>query len=250
MVKVKEDLTGKKFNHWTVLEQADDYVNPNTGARCSRWLCECDCEDKTRKVVNGSYLKNGESKSCGCHKRKVTSERSKKYNTYDLSGEYGIGYTSKGEEFYFDLEDYDLIKNYCWYIRDDGYVVTNVYFNTNYNRPLLFHKLLLPDEIQIDHKNHKKYDNQKENLRPCNNSNNQWNKGLYKNNTTGVTGVSWDKRRRKWRVRINVCKKEIFIGFFDDFDDAVKARKEAEERYFGEWSYDNSMGGDEINDLS
>ena len=41
------------------------------------------------------------------------SETFKKYNTYDLSGEYGIGYTSKGEEFYFDLDDYDKIKDYC-----------------------------------------------------------------------------------------------------------------------------------------
>lgn len=32
-------------------------------------------------------------------------------NTYDLSGEYGIGYTTKGEEFWFDLEDYDKIKS-------------------------------------------------------------------------------------------------------------------------------------------
>ena len=34
----------------------------------------------------------------------------KKYNTYDLSGEYGIGYSNSGKEFYFDLDDYDLIK--------------------------------------------------------------------------------------------------------------------------------------------
>lgn len=30
-------------------------------------------------------------------------------NTYDLSGEYGIGYTSNGEQFYFDKEDFCLI---------------------------------------------------------------------------------------------------------------------------------------------
>ena len=46
----------------------------------------------------------------------------KKYNTYDLTGEYGIGYTSKDEEFYFDLEDYDKIKDYCWRITMQGYV--------------------------------------------------------------------------------------------------------------------------------
>ena len=39
----------------------------------------------------------------------------KKSNIYDLSGEYGIGRASNtNQEFYFDLEDYDKIKDYCW----------------------------------------------------------------------------------------------------------------------------------------
>ena len=39
----------------------------------------------------------------------------KKYNKYDItSHDYGIGWTYDGYEFYFDLLDYDLIKNYCW----------------------------------------------------------------------------------------------------------------------------------------
>ena len=67
------------------------------------------------------------------------------------------------------------------------------------------------------------------------------NRGLSSNNTSGVTGVSWVKSRQKWRVRINVLKKEINLGLFSNFEDAVKVRKMAEEKYFGEFSYDNSM---------
>ena len=38
----------------------------------------------------------------------------RKENIYDLSGEFGIGYcTNTGSPFYFDLEDYNKIKNYC-----------------------------------------------------------------------------------------------------------------------------------------
>lgn len=33
-----------------------------------------------------------------------------KHNTYDLSGDFGIGYTDKGEKFYFDISDYEKIK--------------------------------------------------------------------------------------------------------------------------------------------
>lgn len=46
------------------------------------------------------------------------------------------------------------------------------------------------------------------------------------------TGVNWDKSRNKWQVDIRVNKKTIYIGRFVDIEDARKARKEAEEKYF------------------
>ena len=64
---------------------------------------------------------------------------------------------------------------------------------------------------------------------------------LRRNNTSGVKGVNFDKRLQQWRSRIGVNKKTIELGYFDKFEDAVKARKEAEEKYFGEFSYDNSQ---------
>ena len=63
---------------------------------------------------------------------------------------------------------------------------------------------------------------------------------IRENNTSGVTGVDWSKKYQKWRARICVNKKEIHLGQFEEFDKAVAARKEAENKYFGEWSYDNS----------
>lgn len=58
-------------------------------------------------------------------KSKIISESKKKKNTYDLSGEYGIGYTEKGECFYFDLSDYNKIKDYYWRISKQGYIVAH-----------------------------------------------------------------------------------------------------------------------------
>lgn len=54
-------------------------------------------------------------------------------------------------------------------------------------------------------------------------------------NSSGVTGVFWNKRLFKWSVKINFQKKYHFLGNFKDFDNAVKARKEAEIKYFGEY---------------
>ena len=62
-----------------------------------------------------------------------------------------------------------------------------------------------------------------------------------RNNKSGATGVYWDKRRNNWYAQITYNKKTISLGAFTDFDEAVKARKKAEEKYFGEYSYDNSM---------
>lgn len=67
MVKVREDLTGRKFGRLTVLEQAEDYVSPK-GTHCTRWLCECSCKNHNKIIVNGYALRRGETKSCGCLK--------------------------------------------------------------------------------------------------------------------------------------------------------------------------------------
>ena len=112
---VVEDLTDMTFNHLTVVERGDDYIQ-KSGKHRVMWLCKCDCGNPELVAVRSDSLKNGHIKSCGCihDKRSVDLGKSrKKYNTYDLSGEYGIGYTSNGDTFYFDLEDYDKIKDYC-----------------------------------------------------------------------------------------------------------------------------------------
>jgi hypothetical protein len=61
------------------------------------------------------------------------------------------------------------------------------------------------------------------------------------NNTSGISGVNWDKNLQKWRARITVNYKRINLGVYANFEDAKIARLKAEEKYFGEYSYDNSM---------
>lgn len=53
-------------------------------------------------------------------------------------------------------------------------------------------------------------------------------------NTSGRTGVYWDKEKSKWNPKIAVQYKQKHLGYFDKFEDAVKARVEAEILYFGE----------------
>ena len=58
------------------------------------------------------------------------------------------------------------------------------------------------------------------------------NKKLPKNNKSGHKGVWWDNRRNKWLAYISIQKKRIELGYFKDYEEAVKVREEAEERYF------------------
>ena len=116
------DLIGQVFGKLTVINRAEDYVSPK-GQRKTQWLCECSCDAHNRIVVLGNNLIKNNTNSCGCLQKERASESNKEYNDYDLSGEYGIGYTFKDEKFYFDLEDYDKIKSYCWCVTNDGYII-------------------------------------------------------------------------------------------------------------------------------
>ena len=66
------------------------------------------------------------------------------------------------------------------------------------------------------------------------------NKEQQRNNTSGHTGITWHKKAQKWQAYIKINNKNKYLGLYDDIQDAIKAREEAEEKYFGEWSYKNS----------
>lgn len=166
----------------------------------------------------------------------MVSKANKKYNTYDLSGEYGIGYTNNGKEFWFDLEDYNTIKNYCWHICGDGYVTA---YNNDTGGNISFHRLLYPLSESIDHINHIKHDNRKTNLRTCSQRENNLNRLMKPSDTSGVTGVC-GAYNNKWDARIQVNGK-YHTKRFDNFEDAVAQRKKWEDEFFGEFSYENSM---------
>ena len=251
MVKVKKDLTGQIFERLTVLKQAEDYISPNGKHHC-QWLCECNCkkDNKNLVIVRGAGLHSKKTLSCGCLSRErlivANKEKKKKYNQYDLTGEYGVGWTASGKEFYFDLEDYDKIKDYSWHIAN-GYISAKKLDGSD--REIRMHRIVLNlvdvsyNDIKVDHIHGKetRNDNRKSNLRMANDSQNNINKGLRSNNTSGVTGVSWNQKRNKWHARLWKNRQTIDLGHFSNFDDAVQARKQAEDKYFGEWSYDNSM---------
>ena len=202
-----------------------------------RWKCECKCGAVT--YVKTNALISGNTMSCGCYKNDLCCEV-RKPNTYDLSDEYGIGVASDGvTKFFFDKEDFEKIKAYNWRCHPSGYMVS-----TNKTQGILMHRLIMDviksDDI-VDHIGHNLLDNRKCNLRITTHNGNLKNKSISKRNKSGVTGVCWEERSQKWHSYIWTNGKTIHLGRFDNFDDAVNARKEAEVKYFGSFSYDASM---------
>ena len=84
---------------------------------------------------------------------------------------------------------------------------------------------------ELDHINHCPLDNRIENLREVSHQKNHMNQSRYKDNISGVTGVSWNKRTQKWRAYINVEGKQVHLGLFTYFFHAVIARNLAELHY-------------------
>lgn len=62
-----DDLTGKRFNRWTVIKRVGTYYSPARDGVTPTYLCRCDCG--TERVVIGRNVKYGLSKSCGCLRR-------------------------------------------------------------------------------------------------------------------------------------------------------------------------------------
>lgn len=231
-----------KFGKLTVVEQLKPHYTSG-GNKRYLWRSECDCGRCNNVIGATSDYTSGKVWRCTyCVKdaaSKRMSETNKKYNRYDLSGEYGIGYTSNGEEFWFDLEDYDKIKKYCWFKH-------RKYFEARIgDKKIGLHKLVMNDienQFDVDHiKTENKFDNRKLNLRLATRSNNCMNSIIPKNNTSGVVGVRCHSRDNIWEAYIYINKKCTYLGRFNNFNDAVKARKEAEEKYYKEFSYDNSQ---------
>lgn len=140
----------------------------------------------------------------------------------------------KGESM-IDIEDIDKIKNYKWYI-SYGYCVTK---GVDHNNGIDMANVIFNDfENKYDHINHNRLDNRKINLRPVTSHQNAMNMGKKCTNTSGVTGVRQEDHCKtvKWVALLTYNYKTQWLGSYDTFDEAVKARLKGEIKYFEKYS--------------
>lgn len=214
-VSRKRDLAGETVGHWRVLAE---YGRNAYGAVL--WLCVCACG--TRRTVVSSSLVNGKSTNCGCVQKQKNTVRSTKHGlhhtperavwsamkqrcsnpkvpSYPYYGGRGIKVSPEWQD------------SFAAFIRDMG------------RRPSAAHTLERLD-------NSKGYC--KENCAWVSRTDNNRNKRTYRTNNTGVSGITRTKEG-KFNVSIGKSGKRSYIGRYDTLDEAVAARKAAEEARWG-----------------
>ena len=119
------------------------------------------------------------------------------------------------------------------YLRKDGYVQIR-YKRKSYQIHrfiYIYHNGAIPEDLEPDHINRVKNNNNIKNLCLKTHSENMKNSSMRSNNTSGFNGVSFDKRQNKWIAYISINNKRIHLGYFDDINDAISARKKANKEY-------------------
>ena len=124
-------------------------------------------------------------------------------------------------------------------LNKNGYYHVMLYNNSKV-KTCKVHKLVANALLQnpenklcVDHKNNDRLDNNIKNLRFATHRENNRNRSLSSNNTSGIKGISWYKRDEKWSAHIKVNGKKIHIGYFENIQDAHKARQLKANELFG-----------------
>lgn len=154
---------------------------------------------------------------------------------------YALVSLSQDKYAKIDIDDIPKIKKYIWCAKgeqDRFYAVTYIG-----RKHLRMHRYIMscPDNMQVDHINHKTLDNRKCNLRICTQSQNNMNQIQQKGRSSKFKGVGWRRDKNKWCAKIKKDSKTVFIGYFDDEIDAAKSYNKKAKELFGEFAYLNEI---------
>ena len=132
-----------------------------------------------------------------------------------------------------DTEDLTKINKASWVFGTRKYLMNKWVYNARLHHVILGIKPAFP-RVTVDHINGDPTDNRKCNLRVVNHRTNMLNRKMQHNNKSGVVGVHWRPEEQKWIAQIarnGACSR---VGSFKVFEEAIAARRSAEEKYYGD----------------
>lgn len=204
------NFIGQKFNNLIVLDKSD--LRSKSGA--IKYKCQCDCGNIT--YATKTDIQSGHKKSCGCYRESKISRgiigKKFKYLTvleFDRHDKKGQAYYKCRCECGKEIS-----------VRSDCLKAGN---NSSCGCRQKENARIQSKQMLVE------------------NTNIAFIKGALKNDKSkraisGIKGVYYDKRRNCWYARITFQKKDYYLGSYgDNKEDAIKARKEAEEKIFGEF---------------
>lgn len=219
-----ENIIGNKYSRLLVVNQYYKHDGKRNRLYC---FCICDCGETVEVRYDG--VTSGETNSCGCYHIDVVRNT----NTYSIVDNYVIGITNNTDkEFYFDLDEYDKVNEIGWSENDKGYII-----GRRGDDQVKLHRLIMGfPELKIDHADRNKRNNLKENLRVATNIESARNRGLFKTNSSGVTGVSFHIEKQKYMSYLYIDGQNIYLGYYHKLEDAIVARLICEKERFGEFA--------------
>ncbi|RHU80446.1 AP2 domain-containing protein [Clostridiaceae bacterium OM08-6BH] len=221
-----KNILGNKYGRLTVIE----YVGRGDDGR-ALWKCKCECGNY--KVVSGDALRQGHSKSCGC----LQKENRQMIIYRNRYGNLKHAQTSGGKTTRIYRIWDAMIQRCCNPKHDKFYryggrgINVCAEWKNNFEEFYSWAKRKGYDEtLTIDRINN---DGNYEpgNCRWTNMTIQGLNRGLQSNNTTGHKGVSYLKKTGKYRAYIKIHGKQVWLGAYDTIEEAIRARKKAEQKY-------------------
>lgn len=214
------DITGQVFGRLKVLN-CTQKANRSKGISTTKFLCECECGN-IKEIARDSLI-SGATKSCGClckeiNKKNFTTHgqtknsktymswramkercnniNNKRYNSYGGKGiTVCLRWEMSFENFLEDMGE-----------RPEGFTLDRIDPNGGYS---------------------------KDNCRWADLSTQAYNKCKVSKGSSTRVGVSWSKTNKKWVARIRVDGKELWLGSFENEEDAIASREDAEIKYRG-----------------
>ena len=135
-----------------------------------------------------------------------------------------------------DLEDYERVKDYKWYVKEKNYV-----YNCKLGRLSRYLLGITNPKLDTDHEDHDTLNNRKYNIRPCTRTQNNANRNKRKDNTSGYKGVMWCARDKRWITQIGINGQLVHLGSYTDKREAAKRYNKEAYKLWGNFAVLNKV---------